>query len=81
VRDHDAAACQRAEQESQQRGQGGEQREAGHPRRCEAEEHDVAGHVGHEHPAQAEHADRVHDPGRGGHRQQQCRYGPVHRPG
>jgi hypothetical protein len=49
------SAGERAEQETRDRGQGGGQRESRSVRQCHPEKHDVAGHVGHEHPAQGKH--------------------------
>ena len=59
--------------EASQRPQGCAQRKSRRPRYGEAHEYDVAGHVGDEHPSQAEDADCVDDTRVRGEQEQQHR--------
>jgi N-methylhydantoinase B/oxoprolinase/acetone carboxylase alpha subunit len=73
----DRTATEGSDQEPGQGEEGGGQGEPGGANQGEADEDHVAGHVGHEHPSQAQDAHRVHHPGGGGQEQQQGGQRPM----
>ena len=74
---HQETANERTGEETEQRGDRGQQGEARRTGQRKPDERDVACHVGHEDPTEAKDADRINESGHGGQDQQQGRKRPV----